>query len=138
MVKRIASAAVGFMLLASCGALCQDLQSLPDAPSALVSTDPHTNDTHTLNEFVDEARAPLQTAEADVHAGEMRQGGLVADGAASRHGEDFDAQSQPAAIYPDPAPTREAQDRGALTQMHPHPNFDVTKITDPLRVAEIL
>src|ERR1700683_512001 len=91
MVKRIASAAVGFLLLAACGALCQDLQSLHDAPSALVSTDPHTNDTHTLNEFVDEARAPLQIAEADVHAGEMRQGGLVADGAASRHGEDFDA-----------------------------------------------
>jgi hypothetical protein len=92
MVKRIASAAVGFLVLASCGALCQDLQSLPDAPSALVSTDSHRNDNHTLNEFVDEARTPLHIAEADVHAGELRQGGLVADGASSRHGEDFDAR----------------------------------------------
>jgi hypothetical protein len=88
MVKQIASAAVGFMLLASCGALCQDLQSLPDAPSALVATE-----THTLNEFVDEARAPLQVAEADVHAGEMLEGGLAAsDAAASQHGDDFDAR----------------------------------------------
>jgi hypothetical protein len=93
MVKRIASAAVGFLLLASC-ALCQDLQSLPDAPSALVSTETPTNEAHTLNEFVDEARAPLQVAEADVHAGEMRRGGLVAsDVTASGHdGEDFDAR----------------------------------------------
>ena len=92
MVKRIASAAVGFLLLASCEALCQDLQSpdlqsLPDAPSALVSTD-----THTLSEFVDEARAPLQVAEADVHAGEMLQGGLVSDGPPTQHGEDFDVR----------------------------------------------
>jgi hypothetical protein len=86
MVKRIASAAVGFLLLACCGALCQDLESLPDAPSALVATD-----THTLNEFVDETREPLQVAERDVHAGEMRQAGLVGPGAGSRHGEDFDA-----------------------------------------------
>ena len=92
MVKRIASAAVGFLLLASCEALCQDLQSLPDAPSALVSTDPHRNDTHTLNKFVDEARAPLQVAEADVHAAEMRQAGLVSDGAPTQHGQDFDAR----------------------------------------------
>jgi hypothetical protein len=96
MVKQIASAAVGFLVLASCGAVCQDLQSLPDAPSALVSTDlhtndTHTNDTHTLNEFVSEARAPLQLAEADVHAGEMRQAGLVSDGAPAQHGQDFDA-----------------------------------------------
>jgi len=87
MVKRIASAAVGFLLLASCSAVCQDLQTLPDAPSALVSTD-----THTLNEFVDEARAPLQVAEADVHAAEMRQAGLVSDGAPTQHGQDFDAR----------------------------------------------
>jgi hypothetical protein len=87
MVKRIASAAVGFLLLASCGALCQDLQSLPDAPSALISSE-----THTLNEFVEQARAPLQVAEADVHAEEMRQGGLVADRTPSQHGEDFDAR----------------------------------------------
>ncbi|MGH9829158.1 MAG: hypothetical protein ACREDR_38565, partial [Blastocatellia bacterium] len=53
------------------------------------------------------------------------------------YGEGFDANGHPAAIIPNPPPTKEAQDRGALTQLHPHPNFDVTKIQDPLRVAEV-
>jgi hypothetical protein len=53
------------------------------------------------------------------------------------YGEAYDEKSRPAAQFPDPPPTREAQDRGALPQLHPHPQFDVTKITDPLRIAEV-
>jgi hypothetical protein len=75
MVKRIASAGVvGFVLLAACGAVCQERQfeSLPDAPSAQVGTP-----TQRFNGFVEETRSPLNFGTMAASAGLTRRDGLV-------------------------------------------------------------
>jgi hypothetical protein len=73
MVKRIAPVGVVFfVLLAACGAVCQNLrQSLPDAPSVQAAT-------QKLNVFVEEARSPLKFGAMYGNAGVMRQGGFAA------------------------------------------------------------
>jgi hypothetical protein len=55
MVKRIAAVVVAFVVLADCGAVCQDVRgSLPDAPSAQVA-----NQAQRFRGFVEEARLPF-------------------------------------------------------------------------------
>lgn len=82
MAKRIAPVGVvSAMLLAACGAVCQNTasqstdQSLPDAPSAQAATQAQKFDG-----FVEAARSPLQFAAMGGHAGVMRQGGFAASG----------------------------------------------------------
>ncbi len=54
-----------------------------------------------------------------------------------RYGEAFDANGQASGLEANPHPTREAQERGAVSRLAPHPEFEITKIRDPLRVAEV-
>jgi len=85
---------------------------------------------------VNSVRKSIMSTNAMAHGAVFYNNGAIAS-KVPIYGEGFDANGRPAAIIPDPPPTKEAQDRGALTQLHPHPNFDVTKIKDPLRVAEV-
>jgi hypothetical protein len=68
MVKRIvAVGVVSFVLLAACGAVCQNVgQSLPDAPSVRAATQEEN-----FNVFIEQARMPLKF-------GTMRQGEFTA------------------------------------------------------------
>jgi hypothetical protein len=70
MVKRIAPVAVvAFVLLAVCGAVCQDArQSLPDAPSMQAATQKPN-----FSGFIEEARSPLSFASTDRNAGVTSQ-----------------------------------------------------------------
>jgi hypothetical protein len=82
MVKRIASTGVvGFVMLAACGAVCQNVrESLPDAPSAVA------RQSQTLNPFVEENGSPLNVGAMGATARPMRQEGiLVFDRTESRH-----------------------------------------------------
>jgi hypothetical protein len=83
MLKRIASfEVVGFVMLAACGAVCQDrqFQSLPDAPSVQAATQ-----SQRFSGFVEEARSPLIFG-ATGAAGFTRQlGFFLSDRTASRH-----------------------------------------------------
>jgi len=79
MAKRIAPVGVvSAMLLAACGAVCQNAasrsadQSLPDAPSVQAATQAQKFDG-----FVEAAGSPLKFAAMGGHAGVMRQGGLA-------------------------------------------------------------
>jgi hypothetical protein len=103
-------------------------------PSDLRVADKACGDCHA--DIVDSVKKSIMSTNAMAHNAVFYNNGAIAS-KIPLYGEGFDAESKPSAIFPDPPPTREAQDRGALTQMHPHPNFDVTKITDPLRVAEV-
>jgi hypothetical protein len=75
MVKRIASfGAVSFVLLAACGAVCQNAgQSLPDAPSVQAATRAPS-----FNGFVEEAHSPLTFGAMGGHAGVIREGAFAA------------------------------------------------------------
>jgi hypothetical protein len=70
-VKRIASVGVlSFVLLAACGAVCQNLrQSLPDAPSAQAAKQEQK-----FSAFIEEARSPLMFGATGGYTGVMRQG----------------------------------------------------------------
>jgi hypothetical protein len=70
MAKRIAPVAVvAFVLLAVCGAVCQDArQSLPDAPSAQTATREQN-----FNEFTEESRSPLSFGSIGRNADFTRQ-----------------------------------------------------------------
>jgi hypothetical protein len=71
MVKPVAAVGVVcFVLLAACGAVCQNLRpSLPDAPSAQIATQPQR-----LNLFVADERSPLKFATMGSQGGVMRHG----------------------------------------------------------------
>jgi hypothetical protein len=90
MVKRIASfGAVGFVLLAACGAVCQDrqFQSLPDAPSAQAATQAATQGQR-FGALVEEARSPLIFGALSAPAGFTRQEEFfLSDRTASRHSD---------------------------------------------------
>src|ERR1700693_3107180 len=81
MVKGIASAGVvGFVMLAACGALCQNVrESLPDAPSAQVASQAQR-----FGGFIEEARAPL-IFKATSARGFSQDEFLFADRTGSRH-----------------------------------------------------
>jgi outer membrane protein OmpA-like peptidoglycan-associated protein len=85
---------------------------------------------------VNTVRRSIMSTNAMAHNAVFYNNGSI-DSKIPIYGEGFDANGHPAAMFSNPPPTREAQDRGALIQLHPHPNFDVTKIKDPLRVAEV-
>jgi hypothetical protein len=70
MVKRITPVGVVFfVLLAVCGAVCQDVrQSLPDAPSVQAAT--HAQG---FSGFSEQARSPLKLSAMGAQAGVMRQ-----------------------------------------------------------------
>jgi hypothetical protein len=70
MVKRIAPvAAVSFVLLTVCGAVCQDArQSLPDAPSVRAATQKQN-----FNGFIEESRSPLSFGSTGRNADVTRQ-----------------------------------------------------------------
>jgi hypothetical protein len=69
MVKRIAPAGLfSFVLVVACGAVCQVRQSLPDAPSARVSTSGER-----FSGFIEEAGSPLKAGQIDALAEEIRQ-----------------------------------------------------------------
>ncbi len=87
MVKRIASfGAVGFVLIAACGAVCQDrqFQSLPDAPSAQAATQAAAQDKR-LSGFVEEVRSPLIISAIGAPGFTREDGFLRSDRTASRH-----------------------------------------------------
>jgi hypothetical protein len=54
-----------------------------------------------------------------------------------RYGEAFDSQGRPAELRDATPPTAPARAHGALRSLAPHPEFPITRITDPLRVAEV-
>jgi len=103
-------------------------------PADLRVADKACGDCH--GDIVDSVKKSIMATNAMVHNAVFYNNGAIAS-KIPIYGEGFDAQSHPTALFPDPAPSAEAQARGALTQLHPHPVFDVTKITDPLRVAEV-
>jgi len=73
MVKRIAVGVVSVVLLAACGAVCQNVrQSLPDAPSAQAVTQPQK-----LHVFIEQASSPVKLGALGSHAGVIRQGGFA-------------------------------------------------------------
>jgi len=80
MVKRIAPVgAVSFVLLAVCGAVCQNVRPfLPDAPSVQAPTQKQN-----FNGFIEGARSPLNFGAMGGYAGVMRQGGFAASDKAS-------------------------------------------------------
>ncbi len=75
MVQRIGPfAVVSFVLLAVCGAVCQNVrQSLPDAPSVQTATQKQN-----FSGFTEDARSPLNFGAIDGYAGVMGQGGFAA------------------------------------------------------------
>ena len=105
MVKHIASfGIVSFVLLAACGAVCQDArqgQLLPDAPSALGAglgaSQAGLNQTRLnqarLNDFVEEAHSQLKVGVLDASASAMRRGGLIFSEGTASH------QKNPEAIF---------------------------------------
>lgn len=87
MVKRIASfAAVGFVLMAACGAVCQDrqFQFLPNAPSAQVAAQAATPGQR-FGGFVEEARSPLIFGATGAPGFTRQEGFLLSDRTAPRH-----------------------------------------------------
>jgi len=74
MVKRIAPlGVVSWILLAACGAGCQNVdQSLPDAPSVQVATQPGN-----FYKLAEEARSPFRLSATGGPAGVMRQSGFA-------------------------------------------------------------
>jgi hypothetical protein len=87
MVKRIASfEVVGFVLLAACGAVCQDrqFQSLPDAPSALAATQAVTQ-VQRFGGFAEAARSPLIFSATGAPGFTRQDGFFLSDRTASRH-----------------------------------------------------
>ncbi len=103
-------------------------------PSDLRVADKSCGDCH--SDIVDSVKKSIMATNNMVHNAVFYNNGAIAS-KISIYGEGFDMTSHPTALHPDPQPTPEAQSRGALNNLHPHPNFDVTKITDPLRVAEV-
>ncbi len=89
MVKRIASlAVVALVLLAACGAVCQELrQSLPDAPSAVAAA----SQAQRFNGFAEGARSPLNFGGKDVSPVVIRQDGFVLSDRAAFRQKDPDA-----------------------------------------------
>ena len=73
---------------------------------------------------------------AMVHNAVFYNNGAI-DSKIAVYGEAFDSHGHPSSLVPNPPPTAEAQARGALLQIDPHPQFEITKIRDPLRVAEV-
>jgi hypothetical protein len=87
MVKRIASfGAVGFVLIAACGAVCQDrqFQSLPDAPSAQAAAQGATPGQR-FGGFVEEARSPLIFGAMGAPGFARQEGFFLSDRTAPRH-----------------------------------------------------
>src|SRR5271154_4639099 len=103
-------------------------------PSDLRVADKSCGDCH--SDIVDSVKKSIMATNAMVHNAVFYNNGAIGS-KVPLYGEGFDMTSHPTELHPDPPPSPEAQDRGALLQLHPHPNFDVTKITDPLRVAEV-
>jgi len=103
-------------------------------PSDLRVADKSCGDCH--GDIVKSVRNSIMATNAMAHGAVFYNNGALAS-KVPIYGEGYDAKGKPAALFPDPAPTREAQDRGAMPQLHPHPQFEATKITDPLRVAEV-
>src|SRR5271165_3710959 len=81
-------------------------------PSDLRVADKACGDCHA--DIVDSVKKSIMSTNAMAHNAVFYNNGAIAS-KIPIYGEGFDAKSQPAAIFPDPAPTREAQDRGALT-----------------------
>src|ERR1700686_443054 len=87
MVKRIASfGAVGFVLIAACGAVCQDrqFQSLPDAPSAQAAAQAAAQGKR-LSGFVEEVRSPLIFSAMGAPGFTPQEVVFFSDRTASRH-----------------------------------------------------
>ena len=87
MVKRIASfEVVGFVLLAACGAVCQDrqFQSLPDAPSAQVAAQAATQGQR-FGGFAEAAHSPLIFSATGAPGFTRQEGFFLSDRTASRH-----------------------------------------------------
>ncbi len=103
-------------------------------PSDLRVADKSCGDCH--SDIVDSVKKSIMATNAMVHNAVFYNNGAIAS-KVPIYGEGFDMTSHPTALHPDPQPTPEEQSRGALNNLHPHPNFDVTKITDPLRIAEV-
>jgi hypothetical protein len=87
MVKQIASfGAVGFVLIAACGAVCQDrqFQSLPDAPLAQAATQSATQGQR-FGGFVEEVRSPLIFGATGAPGFTRQEGLFFSDRTAPRH-----------------------------------------------------
>lgn len=87
-------------------------------------------------EMVRTVRKSIMAHNAMVHNAVLYNNGSV-DSKIPTYGEAFDENGQPSKLVANPLPTREAQDRGALRRLLPHPEFQITKIRDPLRIAEV-
>ena len=78
----------------------------------------------------------IMATNAMVHNAVFYNNGAI-DSKVAVYGEAFDSHGHPSSLVPNPPPTAEAQARGALLKLDPHPQFEITKIRDPLRVAEV-
>jgi hypothetical protein len=81
-------------------------------------------------------RKSVMATNAMVHNAVFYNNGAI-DSKIAVYGEAFDSHGHPSSLVPNPPPTAEAQARGALLQINPHPQYEITKIRDPLRVAEV-
>jgi hypothetical protein len=103
-------------------------------PSDLRVADKSCGSCH--GDLVTNVRKSIMATNAMVHNAVFYNNGSI-DSKIPIYGEAFDSHGTPSALIPNPPPTADAQARGALLQIHPHPQFEITKIRDPLRVAEV-
>ncbi len=81
-------------------------------------------------------RKSIMSHNAMVHNAGLYNNGSIETKAAII-GEAFDANGQPSELVDDTPPSRAARQHGALSKLVPHPEFQITTIKDPLRVAEV-
>ncbi|MGH9863384.1 MAG: hypothetical protein ACRD35_08170, partial [Candidatus Acidiferrales bacterium] len=87
-------------------------------------------------DMVRSVRKSIMAHNAALHNAGAYNNGSV-DSKIPTYGEAFDEQGRPSKLVANPRPTREAQRRGALNWLLPHPEFQISKIRDPLRIAEV-
>lgn len=87
-------------------------------------------------EQVRSVRKSIMGHNAMVHNAVFYNNGSI-DTKIPQYGEAFDVEGRASMLVANPPPSREAVERGALARLAPHPQFQITRIQDPLRVAEV-
>ncbi len=87
-------------------------------------------------EQVRSVRKSIMAHNAMVHNAVFYNNGSI-DTKIPQYGEAFDVEGNASMLVANPPPSREAVEQGALARLAPHPAFQITRIQDPLRIAEV-
>jgi hypothetical protein len=82
------------------------------------------------------ARKSIMAHNAMVHNAVFYNNGAI-ETKIARYGEAFDSQGRPAELIDSTPPSPEARAHGALDKVTPHAEFQISKIKDSLRIAEV-